>query len=227
MAFGHPVRITARVRMGRGGVVDIEREAKLGGPIHTKGVMILSGFLAERFLPHKPLTLSASLVFEQSYGGVEGDSASLAELIALLSALSGVPIRQELAITGSINQHGAVQPIGGVNEKVEGFFEVCAARGFVEGNGVVIPTSNIKNLMLRHEVVAAREKGHFHVYPVENVGQAVELLLGRPAGSREEGTFPPESVYGLVEARLDSFAEAARRFGADGAAGAGGEEEQA
>lgn len=225
IAFGHPVRITARTRMGRGGVVDIEREAKLGGPIHTKGVMILSGFLAERFLPDKPLTLSASLVFEQSYGGVEGDSASLAELIALLSALSGVPIRQELGITGSVNQHGAVQPIGGVNEKIEGFFDVCSRRGFAEGNGVVIPASNVKNLMLRKDVVAAREQGLFHVYPVETADQAMELLMRRPAGDREAGAFPPDSVNGLVQARLETFAEAARRFGADGMAGARRDEE--
>lgn len=227
MAFGHPVRITARVRMGRGGVLDIEREAKLGGPIHTKGVMILSGFLAERFLPDKPLTLSASLVFEQSYGGVEGDSASLAELIALLSALSGVPIRQELGITGSVNQHGAVQPIGGVNEKIEGFFDVCARRGFAEGNGVLIPASNVVNLMLRRDVVATREEGRFHIYPVESVDEAVALMLGRPAGIREDGRFPPESVNGLVETRLDGFAEAARRFGSNGAAGPRGDEEKA
>lgn len=218
IAFGHPVRITARVRLGRGGVVDIEREAKLGGPIHTKGVMILSGFLGERFLPEKPLTLSASLVFEQSYGGVEGDSASLAELVALLSALSGVPVRQELAMTGSVNQHGAVQPIGGVNEKIEGFFDVCRRRGFVEGNGVVIPASNVKNLMLREDVVAAGAEGRFHVYAVERVDQAVELLMRRPAGERDGGAFPPDSVNGLVEARLEAFADAARRFGGNGLA---------
>ncbi|MCS7008281.1 MAG: hypothetical protein NZL88_12070, partial [Gaiellaceae bacterium] len=148
-AFGIPHRITARVRLGGGRVVDIERESQLGGPIHSKGVLILSGFLSARYAARHPLALSASLVFEQSYGGVEGDSASAAELCAPLSALAEVPILQAIAITGSVNQHGDIQAVGGVNEKIEGFFDVCAARGFVPGQGVIIPAANVQNLMLR------------------------------------------------------------------------------
>lgn len=228
LAFGMPTRITARVRLGRGDVVDIEREVELGGPIHSKGVLILAGFLGGRFAAERPLTLHASLVFEQSYSGVEGDSASLAELCALLSSLSGLPIRQDLAITGSVNQHGAVQPIGGVNEKIEGFFDVCVARGLTGRQGVVIPAANRKNLMLRRDVVEAAEAGRFHVYAVETVDEAIALLTGRPAGEPgEDGTYPADSVNGLVEARLVELAELAREYareaeeeGAVGAAGA-------
>jgi predicted ATP-dependent protease len=217
LAFGSPTRITARVRLGRGDVVDIEREVELGGPIHSKGVLILAGFLGGRFAADRPLTLHASLVFEQSYGGVEGDSASLAELCALLSALSGLPIRQGIAITGSVNQLGAVQPIGGVNEKIEGFFDVCVARGLTGEQGVVIPAANRKNLMLRRDVVAAAEAGRFHVYAVESADEAIELLTGREAGQPgEDGVYPTDSVNGLVEARLIALAERAREYGRDG-----------
>ncbi len=213
--FGRPQRITARVRMGGGKVVDIEREVALGGPLHSKGVLILSGFLGARYAPESPLSLSASLVFEQSYSGVEGDSASSAELLALLSALADVPLRQSLAVTGSVNQQGEVQAVGGVTEKVEGFFDVCAARGLTGAEGVVIPESNVEHLMLREDVVAAVEAGRFQVLAVRTVDEALELLTGRPAGERDEsGRFPPDTVNHEVEARLTAFAEKARSFAA-------------
>ncbi len=212
--FGWPVRITARVRVGAGQVVDIEREVRLGGPIHSKGVLILSGYLASHYLPETPLSLWASLVFEQSYGGVEGDSASVAELCALLSALAGVPLSQSLAVTGSVNQQGEVQPVGGVNEKIEGFFETCAAQGLTGRQGVLIPRRNIDNLMLRPEVVEAVAEGRFHVHAISHVDQALELLTGLPAGQRGlNGEFPAGSVNANVEMRLMDFAEARRDFG--------------
>ena len=210
-AFGLPHRITARARLGGGKVVDIERESELGGPIHSKGVLILSGFLAGRYAPRNLLSLSASLVFEQSYGMVEGDSASSAELYALLSALSGLPIRQSLAVTGSVNQHGDVQAIGGVNEKIEGFFDVCRTRGLNGSQGVLIPASNVKHLMLREDVVSAVEEGRFHVYPVGTVDQGIERLTGVPAGERgADGRFPAGSVNFAVEQCLADYAERLR-----------------
>ncbi|NIR59619.1 MAG: AAA family ATPase [Gammaproteobacteria bacterium] len=213
LAFGRPSRITATVRLGSGEVIDIEREAELGGALHSKGVMILSRFLAARYVGDRPLSLSASLVFEQSYGGVEGDSASVAELCALLSALAEVPIRQSLAVTGSVNQHGQVQPIGGVNEKIEGFFDVCHARGLTGEQGVVIPDANRKHLMLREDVVEAAEQGRFHVYSVASVDQALALLTGVPAGERDaRGEFPEGTVNRSVEARLQRFAELRQAF---------------
>jgi len=212
-AFGRPSRISARVRMGKGTVVDIEREVELGGPIHSKGVLILSSFLGARYATEHPLSLSASLVFEQSYGGVEGDSASMAELCALLSALARVPVKQSWAMTGSVNQHGEAQPIGGVNEKVEGFFDVCKARGLTGEQGVIIPVSNVQHLMLRHDVVDAVAAGQFHIYPMHTVDEAIELLTGIPAGERdEEGHFPEGSVNQLADARLIELAEKQRDF---------------
>ena len=206
-AFGRPSRISATVRMGEGEVVDIEREVELGGPIHSKAVLILSRFLAARYVPDRPLSLSASLVFEQSYGPVEGDSASVAELTALLSALAQAPVRQSLAVTGSINQYGEVQAIGGVNEKIEGFFDVCRTRG-LEGQGVIIPHANVRHLMLREDVVDAVREGWFHVYAVHTVDEAVELLTGLPAGERgEEGRFPEGTLNQRVEGRLIQLAE--------------------
>jgi len=175
LAFGTPTRITARVRLGRGEVVDIEREVALGGPLHSKGVLILSGFLGGRFGDKRPLSLHASLVFEQNYGGVEGDSASAAELFALLSALAEAPIKQSFAITGSVDQRGQIQAIGGVNEKIEGFFDSCQAIGFTGRQGVIIPASNVKDLMLRRDVVAAAEAGRFAIYPIETVDQGLQL----------------------------------------------------
>ena len=212
-AFGQPSRITARVRMGEGKVVDIEREVELGGPIHSKGVFILSSFLGARYAAERPLFLSASLVFEQSYGSVEGDSASMAELCALLSALAQVPVKQAWAMTGSVNQHGEAQPIGGVNEKIEGFFDVCRGRGLTGEQGVIIPASNVQHLMLRHDVVEAVQAGQFHVYPMRTVDDAIELLTGVPAGERDaEGNFPEGGINQHVEARLIELAEKQRAF---------------
>jgi predicted ATP-dependent protease len=218
-SFGRPSRITARVRLGSGSVVDIEKEVALGGPIHSKGVLILSGFLGQRFATDRPLSLAGSLVFEQSYGGVEGDSASCAELVALLSALGDVPVRQGRAITGSVNQHGQVQPIGGVNEKIEGFFDVCRAAGLTGDQGVLIPAANVKHLMLRADVVEAAAKGLFHVWPVAHVDEAVELLTGVAAGERNaDGRYPEGTVNRRADDRLNTFAERARSFGRSAAA---------
>jgi lon-related putative ATP-dependent protease len=216
-AFGRPSRITARVRLGKGDVVDIEREVELGGPLHSKGVMILAGFLGARYAEDRPLSLSASLVFEQSYAGIEGDSASSAELYALLSAIGELPIRQSLAVTGSVNQRGEIQAIGGVNEKIEGFFDICKARGLTGEQGVLIPTSNVKHLMLRQEVVEAVEAGQFHIYPVKSVDEGMEILTGLDAGDRDKhGDYPEGSVNGRVKAALDRLAERRRSFGAAG-----------
>ncbi len=213
--FGRPSRITARVAPGAGKIVDIEREVKLGGPLHSKGVLILSGFMTGRYALDTPMSLQATLVFEQSYGGVEGDSASLAELLALLSALSNTALRQDLAVTGSVNQHGEVQAIGGVNEKIEGFFDVCAARGLSGTQGVLIPSSNAQHLMLRADVVQACADGKFSVYPVRTVDEALGLMTGRPAGRRDEnGRFPEGSVNAGVDARLVGFAAARRAMAA-------------
>jgi lon-related putative ATP-dependent protease len=213
-AFGRPSRITARVRLGRGEVVDIEREVALGGPIHSKGVLILSSYLGARYAMDRPLSLSASLVFEQSYSGVEGDSASSAELYALLSALADLPIKQGLAVTGSVNQYGQVQAIGGVNEKIEGFFDVCRAQGLTGEQGVLIPASNVKHLMLRPDVVAAVAAGQFQVYAVETIDQGIEILTGVPAGERDaQGEFPAGSVNQRVEARLITLSEKRLAFG--------------
>lgn len=201
--FGRPSRITATARLGKGEVLDIEREVDLGGAIHSKGVMILSSLLASRYATEQPLSLSATLAFEQSYGMVDGDSASVAEFCVLLSALSGLPIKQSLAVTGSINQHGQVQPIGGVNEKIEGFFDVCQARGLTGNQGVLIPASNQRHLMLRSDVVQAAREGRFHIYAVETVDEAVTLLTGVPAGQRgDDGQYPDETVNAMVSARL-------------------------
>jgi lon-related putative ATP-dependent protease len=207
LAFGTPSRITARIRLGRGEVVDIEREVALGGPLHSKGVLILAGFLGGRFGRNRPLSLNASLVFEQSYGGVDGDSASAAELFALLSALAEAPISQTLAVTGSIDQRGQIQAIGGVNEKIEGFFDACCAAGLSGQQGVVIPAANVRHLMLRRDVVAAAEAGRFAIYPIDTVDQGIELLTGIPAGQPDvDGAYPSATINGHVAARLDAFA---------------------
>ncbi len=218
--FGWPVRITARTRLGRGELIDIEREVDLGGPIHSKGVMILAGFLGGRYAERRPLPVHASLTFEQSYASIEGDSASVAELCALLSAIGEVPIRQSVAVTGSVDQHGLVQAVGGLNEKIEGFFDVCAARELTGEQGVVIPAANVQNLMVRQDVVEAAWAGRFHIWPVETVDEALELLTGLPAGERdEEGTYPADSVNGRVEARISELAELARQEAASAAGG--------
>jgi lon-related putative ATP-dependent protease len=211
--FGRPTRITCRVRPGSGKVVDIEREVELGGPIHSKGVLILSGFLAGRYALDTPMSLFASLVFEQSYGGVEGDSASSAELFALLSALSELPLRQDLAVTGSVNQHGEIQAIGGVNEKIEGFFDICRARGLTGSQGVLIPKANTQHLMLRPDVIQACAAGQFAVFPVGTIDEGIELLADRPAGARgANGLFPDGSVNRLVEDRLRAYAQIRQSF---------------
>jgi lon-related putative ATP-dependent protease len=216
-AFGRPTRITARTRLGKGEVIDIEREVELGGPIHSKGVLILSGFLGARYAQETPLSLSASLVFEQSYGGVEGDSASSAELYALLSAIADVPIKQSFAVTGSVNQHGQVQAIGGVNEKIEGFFDICEARGLTGDQGVLIPQSNVKHLMLRRDVVEAVEAGDFYVYAVSTIDEGIELLTGMESGERgEDGNYPEGTFNYRVEQRLQQLAERREAFGESG-----------
>ncbi len=216
-SFGRPSRITARVRVGRGQVIDIEREVKLGGATHSKGVLILSNFMAARFSEDTPMSLAASLAFEQSYGGIDGDSASSTELYAILSALADAPIDQGLAVTGSVNQFGEVQAIGGVNQKIEGFFDLCLARGLTGRQGVLIPKSNVKHLMLREDVVAAAENGRFHVYPVETIDQGIEILTGMRAGRRRaRGAFPPDSVNGRVVAKLQEFAKMRKAFASSG-----------
>jgi predicted ATP-dependent protease len=214
--FGRPDRITASVALGQAGVIDIEREAKLGGPVHAKGVMILSGYLADRFARDYPLSLTARVVFEQTYGGVEGDSASAGELLALLSRLAEVPIRQGVAITGSVDQHGRLQAVGGLNEKLEGFFAACRAQGLDGKQGVVIPATNQDNLMLREEVIEAVEKGQFHVWAMDTVEEAAEVTMGIPAGSRgDDRTYPPGTLYRLVDDRLRQMAETLTRFASD------------
>lgn len=207
ITFGKPSRITCRTYLGRDGVINIEREANLSGSSHDKGVLIMAGYLGWRYAQDAPLALTASLCFEQSYGGVDGDSASCAELYALLSSLANVPLRQDIAVTGSINQRGEVQPIGGVNQKIEGFFNVCRAQGLTGTQGVMIPSRNLRNLTLREEVVDAVRKGEFHVYVVDSVEQGIEILSGMTAGvKRTDGTYPPRSINGRVIAELRSMA---------------------
>ncbi len=213
-AFGHPGRITASLGLGQDGVVAIDRESDLSGPFHTKGVLILQGFVRDRFAGKGPLALTASLVFEQSYGMIDGDSATLAEVLALLSRLAGAPMRQDLAVTGSMSQQGQVQAIGGVNVKVEGFFRLCEERGLTGSQGVVIPASNVKNLMLHPDVVAAVKKKKFAIYPVEDVDQALELFSGLPAGQRNKlGRYAKGSFNYLVEQELERMRELALEMG--------------
>lgn len=213
-SFGKPSRVTVRTFLGKAGVVNVEREAKLSGPLHDKGVLILSGFLGDRFAQDKPLSVSVSICFEQSYGGVDGDSASSTEIYGLLSALSGLPIKQGIAVTGSVNQRGQIQPIGGVNEKIEGFFALCQARGLTGQQGVIIPVQNIKNLMLKAEIFESVEKGLFHVWAVSTVDEGIEILTGIPAGERlADGGWTEGSVNGRADRRLREMAETLRRFG--------------
>ena len=213
ISFGQPNRITASISLGRDGVIDIEREAEMSGPIHTKGVLILSGYLAEKFVQEKPLSLSARLVFEQSYSGVEGDSASSTELYALLSSLSGLPIKQGIAVTGSVNQKGELQVIGGVNEKIDGFFEVCVAKGLTGEQGVLIPEGNTTNLMLKKPVVDAVQEGKFHIWAIRSVDEGIEILTGVKAGERQEdGSFEPDTVNARVDAKLSELAERLLQF---------------
>ena len=212
-AFGKPTRITASVGVGKEGLIDIERESKLGGRLHTKGVMILNGYVTQKYVRDTPLSLSSRLVFEQSYEEIEGDSASSTELYALLSRLSDVPLKQGIAVTGSVNQRGEVQAIGGLNEKIEGFFEICRAKGLNGKQGVLIPASNVRNLMLKEEVVEAVEAGNFHIYPVSTIDEGIEVLTGLKAGQcLEDGSFEPDSVNDRVQKRLATLAETLRDF---------------
>ncbi len=211
--FGRPSRITARIRLGKGEVIDIEREVKLSGPIHSKGVLILSGFLGARYASDRPLSLSASLVFEQSYGGIDGDSASCAELYCLLSAISEIPLKQSVAVTGSVDQHGQVQAIGGVNEKIEGFFDVCKEKGLTSEQGVLIPEANVEHLMLKNEVIQAVESGKFHIYPVQNIDQGMEILTDMIAGEPDEmGNYPRNTINSRVHNRLLELHEKRRQY---------------
>jgi lon-related putative ATP-dependent protease len=212
-AFGKPVRITAAVALGKLGIINVEREANLSGRFHDKGVQIISGYLRRTFAQDKPLSLSASVCFEQSYSGVDGDSASSTEIYAILSALSEIPIKQELSVTGSVNQQGDVQPIGGVNQKIEGFYDVCKLKGLTGTQGVLIPAENVEDLMLRDEVIEAVAKGKFHIYPVATIEQGIEILTGVRAGKRSKsGKFEPGSVFATVDARLRTMADTLRRF---------------
>jgi lon-related putative ATP-dependent protease len=215
-SFGQPSRITARTFMGSEGVVSIEREVKLAGPIHNRGVMTLIGYLGGTYAQGQPLSLSASLAFEQNYGGIEGDSASSAELYALLSSLSGFPIDQGIAVTGSVNQWGEVQPIGGVAQKIEGFYDVCSERGLTGDQGVIIPAANVRDLMLRQDVVQAVEAGRFHIWAVRSIDEGLELLTGVPAGERQDdGSYLPGTVHGAVQKRLHQLAVELEAFGKD------------
>ena len=209
ITFGRPSRITCITSAGRGAIVNIERETDMAGRTHNKGFLIMRGFLADRFGQDKAMALHASLTFEQLYGEIDGDSASSTELYALLSSLSGTPIDQALAVTGSLNQRGEVQPIGGATAKIEGFYEVCRARGLDGTQGVMIPRSNVHNVVLRPEVAEAIEAGDFHVWAVATIEEGIEVLTGEPAGERgEDGRYPPDTIFGKVQARLESFARA-------------------
>jgi predicted ATP-dependent protease len=211
--FGKPSRITASIGLGKKGIIDIEREAQMGGPTHTKGVHILTGFLTDRYAKNHPLTLTARLVFEQSYSGVDGDSASSTETYVMLSALSEIPIKQSLAVTGSVNQKGLVQAIGGVNQKIEGFYDLCKINGLTGEQGVVIPESNVKNLMLREDVVDAIKDGRFHIYPVKTIDEGIEVLTGVPAGElQEDGSYPEDTINYLVQRKLNKMAEITKEY---------------
>ncbi|HEU6443825.1 MAG TPA: ATP-binding protein [Gaiellaceae bacterium] len=222
-SFGRPCRVSARVSLGRGGIESIEREIELSGPIHSKGFMILSGYLSATYAQDWPLAASATLTFEQSYDEIEGDSASSTELYALLSALSGLPIDQGIAVTGAVDQHGDVRAVGGVTRKIEGFYATCKARGLTGSQGVIVPEANVHNLMLDDEVVEAVREGRFHVWAVRTIDEGIALLTGRPAGRRRaDGSYPEDSVHGLVSARLSEYAERLRAFAVAGAAAGNG-----
>lgn len=212
--FGTPVRITAAVSIGRAGIINIEKEVGLSGATYNKGVHILHGFLQDRYARDKPLSVSASLAFEQSYSGVDGDSASSTEVYALLSALSDIPLRQDIAVTGSVNQKGDIQPIGGVNEKIEGWYDVCVSRGLTGTQGVLIPGQNVDNLQLRQDVVETVREGRFHIWAVTTVDEGIELLTGVPAGEREaDGSYPAGTVNERVNSTLQRWATTMRAYG--------------
>ncbi|MFW6361544.1 MAG: Lon protease family protein [Spirochaetota bacterium] len=212
--FGRPSRITAQTFVGRAGVVNIDREAKMSGPIHNKGVLILSGYMNGTYGRRRPVSLSASLVFEQLYEGVDGDSASSTELYALLSSLADIPLKQNIALTGSVNQRGEIQPVGGVTQKVEGFYDICKAVGLTGDQGVLIPRQNVKNLMLREDVAQAIDQGRFHIYPVQSVAEGMEILTDRPFGQRQtDGSFPEGTLNHAVEQTLEQYAQAWDMYG--------------
>jgi ATP-dependent Lon protease len=211
--FGKPSRITAKTSLGKAGIINIEREAEMSGPIHNKGVYILAGYLRGKYAQDKPITMSASLCFEQSYSGVEGDSASSTEIYALLSSISGLPLRQDIAVTGSVNQKGEVQPIGGVNQKVEGFFDVCKTKGLTGKQGVMIPQLNVDDLMLRKDVVEAVKEGKFHIYPVKTIDQGIEILTGIEAGEGQgDWRFKEGTVNDLVDKKLRELGMKIKEF---------------
>jgi ATP-dependent Lon protease len=223
--FGKPSRITVKTSMGKAGIINIEREAEMSGPTHNKGVYILAGYLRGKYAQDKPITMSASICFEQSYSGVDGDSASSTEIYALLSSLSGLPIRQDTAVTGSVNQKGEVQPIGGVNEKIEGFFDVCKAKGLTGKQGVMIPHLNLGDLMLRKDIVQAVKEKKFHIYPVKTIDQGIEILTGAEAGERlEDGRFKEGSINDLVDKKLRELGTRIKEF--EGGGEEGGKEEK-
>jgi predicted ATP-dependent protease len=206
--FGHPVRISANVYMGQEGVVNIEREVKMTGPIHNKGLLTLSSYLGRMYAQDMPISITARIAFEQTYGGIEGDSASSTELYCLLSALSGVPLRQDIAVTGSVDQFGYIQPIGGVNEKIEGFFSYCKTRGLTGTQGVMIPEQNTRHLMLHYDVLDAVKEGLFNIWAVSTIDEGIEIMTGVPAGkSREDGSYPPDSIHGMTKSCLKSWLE--------------------
>ena len=211
--FGKPSRITASTSMGRAGLINIEREADMSGNTHNKGMLILSGYLRKQYAQDKPLTMSASIAFEQSYSGVDGDSASSTEIYALLSSLSEVPIKQSIAVTGSVNQNGEVQAIGGVNQKIEGFFDCCKHKSFTGKQGVMIPESNVKDLMLRKDVVEAVEKGRFRIYPVSTINEGIEILTGKESGTKQpDGRYPEGTINYRVDQKLRELAEGLKKF---------------
>jgi len=212
-SFGKPSRIMAKTYMGRGGIVNIEREAKLSGKTHDKGVLILSGYLGGKYAQQSPLSLSSSICFEQSYDGVDGDSASSTELYAILSSLSEIPLQQGIAVPGSVNQNGEIQAIGGINQKIEGFFDICRLKGLSGDQGVLMPRSNLRNLMLRPDVVTAVQEGKFHIHAVSTIDEGIEVLTGVAAGVRDhEGRYPQGSVNDRVQKTLRRYAEQQKRF---------------
>ena len=214
-SFGKPTRITSSTSVGKSGVINIEREADMSGRTHNKGVLILGGYLRGKYAQNKPFSLSASLAFEQSYGGVDGDSASSTEVYAILSSLSKLPLRQDIAVTGSLNQKGEIQPIGGVNEKIEGFYDVCKAKGLTGAQGVIIPHQNVQNLMLKQEVVDSVSKGKFHIYSIKTINEGIEILTGIKAGKKQKsGAFPKDTLNYLVDQELQRLAKSWKTFSA-------------
>jgi len=206
-AFGRPTRITATVSLGTGNIINVEREVGMSGKTYNKGVLIITGYFKETFGQNIPLNFNANLVFEQSYGQIDGDSASCAEIFALLSTLSNIPLKQSIAVTGSLNQKGDVQPIGGVNEKIEGFYDVCKLKGFKKGQGVIIPEQNVKELMLREDTLESVKKGDFHIYPIKRVEEGIEILTDVKSGSRTDAGYEKNSLYNLVEKKIKELYE--------------------